>query len=273
MDNLREKVDVELESISAGGDSLNYRRCAYCRGKGIDRYYTRNSCPTCGGTGRLAVFPYQQIYECPVCDGDGAYIYKRCHKCSGRGFLYQRSKIFISHTKKDKKFCDRFDSIVARVGFPAYRSEFEKIEKPAWKDIIKAINDSVAIFVLIGKELVESQDSRDPEWRFTQNWIAYEIGVASQIGIDVWAICDNISINFPMPCINNYLPTGLGEKETFGYARSVLEKYKEGETFPYPFKDLGVECQYDDCKLGFNLHTPLAPKHEIKCPQCLRKIK
>ena len=187
--------------------------------------------------------------------------------------------IFISHTKRDKEFCDAFDSVVARVKIKAYRSEYEKIVRPAWKPIKDAINKSSALFLLIGKELVESQDSEEPGWRHTQNWIAYEVGVASQRGIDVWVICDDVLINFPVPYINNYLTTGLKEEKAFDYLRDILEQYKIGWTFPYPYTDLldpkqkfGVFCPFDNCKLEFNLHVALLPGDVIRCPQCLREM-
>ena len=38
-------------------------------------------------------------------------------------------QVFVSHTKKDEKFCDAFDRVCARVGIIAFRSEFEKMSK------------------------------------------------------------------------------------------------------------------------------------------------
>lgn len=182
-------------------------------------------------------------------------------------------QIFISHTKKDTKFCDEFDRVVARVGVTAFRSEFEAIENPAWKTIRDAINNSVAIFFLVGKELVKNQENGDSGWRHTQNWIAYEIGVACQKGIDVWAVCDNVDINFPMPYINNYFNVGLERQETFNYMRAILgEGYKKGWTFAYPYahRPLGVVCGH--CGIGFNLHVAIPPGTIIKCPQCLNDM-
>jgi hypothetical protein len=131
---------------------------------------------------------------------------------------------------------------------------------------------------LVGKELVESQESGDPEWRYTQNWISYEIGVASQARKDVWVMCDDVLINFPISYINNYLITGLEGGKAFDYVREVLEMYKIGRKFPYPYTDpstkekLGVICPYDDCSLGFNLHNALPLGYVIKCPSCLREM-
>jgi len=185
------------------------------------------------------------------------------------------AQVFISHTRKDVQSCNTFDTICARVGIKAFRSEFEKIQPPAWKTIKEAMDDSIVLFLLVGKELANSQDSNDPAWQYTQNWIAYEVGLACQMGIDVWVICDNVSINFPVPYINNYFPADLEVKEHFNYLRGVLKNYQEGQTYPYPYHgggvpNLSITCPYGGCGIGFNLHMPLKHGDRIRCPQCLR---
>lgn len=62
--------------------------------------------------------------------------------------------IFISHTKEDREFCDRFDSACASVGIKRFRSELETIETPTWSSIRNAIRKSCALFLLVEKELV-----------------------------------------------------------------------------------------------------------------------
>lgn len=185
-------------------------------------------------------------------------------------------QIFLSHTKKDKEFCDTFDKVCARVGIKCFRSEYETIPRPAWKTIRKAMKKSFAMFFLVGQELAKSQDSNDPEWRYTQNWIAYEMGLACQMGIDVWVICDDVLINFPIPYFNNYLTVSLRHRPAFDYLRDILEEYKKGRTFAYPyiddFGDYYVNCPKDDCKMEFNLHMSLQPGDKIKCPQCLNDM-
>ncbi len=191
-------------------------------------------------------------------------------------------QVFVSHTKKDGEFCDAFDRVCARVGIKAFRSEFETISTPAWKTIKEAMNNSIALFFLVGKELIKSQDLNDPEWRHTQNWIAYEMGSACQLGIDVWAICDDVKINFPMPYINNYLTVSLKHRPAFDYLKSVLTKYKKGKTFTFPFKNpsnimpsgrnLGIRCPYENCKMEFNFHVKMPAGSEATCPQCLKTM-
>ena len=180
-------------------------------------------------------------------------------------------QIFISHTEKDVEFCDIFDRACARVGIRAFRSEFEKIETPAWETIKGAMNKSRALFLLVGKELVRAQESSDPNWRYTQNWIAYEIGLACQRGIDVWVVCDGMEINFPVPYLNNYLTISLRNKASFKYMVNCLKDYNKGKVFRFP-GDYATSCPHENCGAEFNLHIKLHPRQTIKCPQCLRNI-
>lgn len=189
----------------------------------------------------------------------------------------EMKQVFVSHTQKDMDFCDAFDRVCARVGIKCFRSEFESISPPAWITIKEALNSSIALFFLVGNELVVNQDLNYPEWRYTQNWIAYEIGLACQLGVDVWAICDDVLINFPMPYINNYLTVSLKHRPAFDYLRFVLEEYKRGELFSVPYinvrgKDLSVTCPHGNCRAEFNLHVTLQPGTEIRCPQCLENM-
>lgn len=184
-------------------------------------------------------------------------------------------QVFVSHTKKDKRFCDAFDNVCASVGMKRFNSDFKIIPNPAWETIKEEMNKSIALFFLVGEELVKGQDFNDPDWRYTQNWIAYEMGLACQSGIDVWAICDDVLINFPMPYINNYLTVSLRHRSAFDYLRGILEDYKEGGRFPFPYVDdsgnyFGVSCP--SCGIGFNLHEQVEPEGKIKCPQCLEDM-
>lgn len=219
------------------------------------------------------------------------------------------NQIFLSHTKKDREFCDLLDTrIFARnAEIKGFRSEFEEIEKPEWKMIKDEINKSCALFFLVGPELVkgmsklgskelikeinkshisssERKKLQGTDWHYTQNWIAYEIGVACQKGIDVWAICDeSVEINFPMPYVNNYLIIFPEyKKDAFKYIRWIVGEYAKGQCFPIKkvcqdFRIERMKCIY--CKMEFNFHKYfLVEEHiidffpEIKCPQCLEVI-
>ena len=181
-------------------------------------------------------------------------------------------QIFISHTKEDVEFCDMFDRACARVGLKAFRSEFESIGIPQWKTIKEAMDKSIAMFLLVGKKLVAHQASPSPDWKYTQNWIAYETGLACERGIDVWVYCDNVDINFPVPYFNNYAVYGMRERKNFEVLKGILKNYNNGHTFPVPTWDRNTYCPYKECGIKFNLHSALPSGKVIKCPQCLRNI-
>ena len=145
-------------------------------------------------------------------------------------------QIFLSHTKLDNDFCDRFDKCCANVGIRRFRSEFAYIENPSWQTIKEELGKSKALFLLVGKELVEQQKyPYNPDWKFTQNWISYEVGIAHQRNIDVWVICDSVEINFPVPYFNNYMPLGLEPRQSMDYMNFILKTYNRGGRFPIDY--------------------------------------
>jgi len=198
------------------------------------------------------------------------------------------TQVFISHTKLDKEFCDRFDNACARIGVKAFRSEFETIKPPAWKTVRDAMNRSSAMFLLVGKQLVGMQERsmHDPEtardWRYTQNWIAYEIGLASQQGISVWVLCDDVMLNFPVPYFNHYQPFDvnidwlrkiLGVYARLGNVPSLLlPRYT---TFEEPeFKSKPLSCLNDQCGMKFTFWAYYHTRpFEVPCPQCLQMMR
>jgi hypothetical protein len=111
----------------------------------------------------------------------------------------------------------------------------------------------------------------DPKWKFTQNWIAYEVGLACQRGMDIWVLCNEVNINFPVPYLNNYC-VGPIEPHAEGFTASVLLAYKVGRRFRWDHRKRGLMCPYEDCKSTFNLHMSIPKKGRIICPTCLRDI-
>jgi len=182
-------------------------------------------------------------------------------------------QIFLSHTKLDKDFCDRFDIVAARVGLKLFRSELESIQTPAWATIKEELEKSAALFLLVGKELVSAQASSDSakreEWKFTQNWISCEIGMACERQIDVWVICDRVDINFPVPYLNNYEVNSidLENKTQLDWWKDILEHYKTGKTYRVVNPKQGFKCL--NCGASFNVWSGLDPGARLVCPTCL----
>lgn len=192
--------------------------------------------------------------------------------------------IFISHTKKDERFCSNFDKVNSRVGLAAFRSEIECLARPPWTTIKEKMEKSVAMFLLIGRELVTYQDEARlveeiyRDWVHTQNWITYEVGLAHKIGLDIWVLCDNVEINFPVPYLNNYDIRGVDfdhreGMENYWWLRKRLEDYRDGKKYPLGWNpDYIFKCPHETCQISFNFHSYMEKNSYIICPSCLREI-
>jgi hypothetical protein len=196
-------------------------------------------------------------------------------------------QIFVSHTKLDADFLDVLDRAEARLGkIHLYRSEYEKIESPPWLTISNELQKSRALFLLIGKEFVKQQASANtsPEardnWKHTQNWIAYEVGIASAKDIDIWVLCDDVETNFPVPHLNNYVL-----RRDFDFYKKILNHYSKyffRKYRPFRFKPtkgsliqlrkIAINCPHKKCRVSFNLHSSLNKGDSFKCPFCLQPI-
>ena len=112
------------------------------------------------------------------------------------------------------------------------------------------------------------------EWKYTQNWISFEIGLACQKGIDVWVQCDTgVLINFPVPYLNNYAIYGIERNRRDEFLIELFEGYKSGKTYPIGFEEKYVyQCPHEGCGAVFNLHSFLHTGLSIICPSCLRSL-
>lgn len=181
-------------------------------------------------------------------------------------------QVFVSHTQKDMEFSGIFDRGCTQVGLKVFNSEFERLGFSAWETTKKAIRASRVLFLLVGEGLVKASMSGEPSWAYTQNWIGYEIGIAYERGMDVWVICDDVQINFPVPYFNNYLPKSLREKETSDFLLAILRIYTRRRKLRFPDSQYGLSCPYEDCQIPFNLWMPAKPNDVIICPHCLQEI-
>jgi hypothetical protein len=196
--------------------------------------------------------------------------------CYGETYSFTKKGVqaFISHTKKDKDFCDIIDKAIKDVGFKRFRASFEEIQRPEWKSIQNEMNKSNVLILAVGEELVKNQSLHNEDWHFTQNWIAYEIGLASERELDIWVICDDVKINFPVPHLTFYLPYSLRRKEVRKKFNWHFTLYQTNQRMPYPLTEEQmvwcIVCPY--CHNEYNLYANIPKGQTIVCPTCLNEL-
>jgi hypothetical protein len=177
-------------------------------------------------------------------------------------------QIFVSHSRYDKDIRKDFSEIFAVAGIMPKYMEFEKIFPPAWKKIKEQIKISEAVFLLLGPNIRNSY--------FTENWVAFEVGLACAFGKEVWVFEPlELKTDFPIPYVTDYMLYNLQESQCFDYIRGVMEAYKNPvPIFPLigegrdkrhiPYGEL-IKCPYTNCQLEFHLHTTI---QSLCCPLC-----
>lgn len=180
-------------------------------------------------------------------------------------------QIFVSHSQYDRDIRMRFSEIFAIAGVMCKYMEFEKIYPPAWTEIKEQIKISEAVFLLLGPNIRRTS--------FTENWVAFEVGLSCAFGKDVWVFEPMDShIDFPIPYLTDYMLYNLEIQDHFDYIRSITEGYKRPLTI-LPLGDARTKrnipkgiitnCTHENCLSKFQLHTDVP---NLYCPICRQFI-
>lgn len=160
-------------------------------------------------------------------------------------------QIFISHSGKDREIVDAIIKSFEGTGvrpllMEDLQDEVLRDGEANWQWIRKQIQKSEALFVILSRGLIAREH--------TQNWVAFEIGVAAgcEPPKPVFAIIGE-NVVFPVPYLNHYFPYSITNKPT-GFQ-------KESETL--------WKGNVDDLMKTYIQDPHLAPKTiEINCREC-----
>ncbi|MCW4017079.1 MAG: zinc-ribbon domain-containing protein [Candidatus Bathyarchaeota archaeon] len=179
-------------------------------------------------------------------------------------------QIFVSHSKHDKDIVASFDKVFARTGVKSACMEFEDVSAPEWFKIKNTINESKAVFVLLGPNVRSSI--------YTQNWIAFEVGLACALGKGVWVFeqLNSKIVDFPIPYVTNYMVYNLEEQGHFEYVREIIEGLRDKAQVVWSAVDevhhevpKGTKVQCPHCHSKFSLHPRrLVFLKSLNCPSC-----
>lgn len=104
--NLRARIRITFEEAVFGCDKeieLTLKDdCGTCHGTGAKPGTTPETCPKCGGKGRVmytqqSLFgTVQNVQTCPDCHGTGKFIREKCPDCHGTGYVSAKKKILVT---------------------------------------------------------------------------------------------------------------------------------------------------------------------------------
>jgi len=104
--NIRIKVKLTLEEVATGTEKKvkinKYVPCEHCHGTGAKDEHSKETCPTCHGSGqevrqqRSMFGMMQQVSVCSRCGGTGEIIKDPCPKCHGNGIVQGEEVLTIS---------------------------------------------------------------------------------------------------------------------------------------------------------------------------------
>jgi hypothetical protein len=179
-------------------------------------------------------------------------------------------QIFISHSGKDREIVDAIIRSFNDTGVKPILvedMEWSSNPEPNWLWIKNQIIKSQALFVILSKGLVAQE--------YTQNWVAFEIGVAA--GCDPpkpVCVMTGEQVKFPVPYLNHFFPysiTGAGIRSK----RQALWKGGSDNMIKlcilqpnYTPEEGLVRCGY--CRTEFYMH---GIEQEFECPCCFSMMK
>lgn len=99
--DLRFDLQIDLEEVAFGSHreiSLPISvECGDCRGSGVAKGSSRETCKHCGGNGQVVAGGgfFQVRQTCPVCGGSGSVVRNPCKTCDGTGRAKQRKRLTL----------------------------------------------------------------------------------------------------------------------------------------------------------------------------------
>ena len=183
------------------------------------------------------------------------------------------ASVFVSHSKDDKKEINFFTNIAARAGFRVYLMEWEDLEgkysAERIRDIIKSnfIENVRMVIVLLGENVLNPTSPV-----YTQNWITFEVGAATDSRKPVWVLENkDYLIDYPIPFVSDYYQYELDNVDDL---RRIGDIIKYQMTNPpvnnQSYKKVAEKCPYGNCNAKFRLWNRY--HNQMTCPVCKQLI-
>jgi hypothetical protein len=191
-----------------------------------------------------------------------------------------QKQVFVSHSKKDEELVAKFKIYLERSKLKPVFMEFEehsKENRADWEWIRDEIERSTALLLLLTKNVIAAPQ--------TQNWIAFEVGVAAgcKPRKRVCVIREQHAF-FPVPYLNVYIPTSYRlNRESQRFAQPEFDNFMKivsdrflgsvliGEEKSFIGREILPTLTCPNCKLSFKMYIIYV--RIIRCPCCSEDIK
>jgi hypothetical protein len=177
-------------------------------------------------------------------------------------------QVFLSHSKTDARL-RFFERACAMAGVALKEIELEQPVFPPWRSIRHAIDRSQILFVSLSEALAQM------DYRHTQNWIDYEVGLACGRNMPIWVFQPfSTPIDFPVPYATHTVVYTHEDEEHIRWLGEELRHLKlKGagfyDTSPFPNERYDgnprVTCANPRCGLEF---FQLNRTGAFRCPSC-----
>jgi len=165
------------------------------------------------------------------------------------------NQAFISHSQKDysgKKYISLLCSVI---GLTPKMVEYEEMSEEEANDIKKWISKSKYIFVLLSDHVLDSY--------FTQNWIAFEMGVAFDKNIPIF-LFENLNkpVDFPVPYLDFHIHY-LDRSNDIEYVKGCFDNIEDVNG------DYLTTMTCSECEKFWIMRSDVI---EFACPYCLEEL-
>ena len=99
--DIHTELEISLDEVASGTEkTVSIRRkaiCNRCNGSGAEPGSSPETCPTCGGQGKVRISHgfLSMVQECPDCGGTGQWIQTPCTQCKGKGFVRKEVSVQV----------------------------------------------------------------------------------------------------------------------------------------------------------------------------------
>jgi hypothetical protein len=188
-------------------------------------------------------------------------------------FSSMSMRVFLSHSKDDPRL-RFFERACSSAGVELGEMELETPEFPPWRSIRREIARSEILFVSLSEPLMRI------DYRHTQNWIDYEVGLACQRELQVWVFePTETPIDFPIPYCTHCVRLNYDDVENAKWLKLELENLSAHHArrfglgaFPKTRYDgnPAVQCPNERCGLEF---FQLNRTGDFFCPSCRKSLR